>query len=258
MNEIFCGKAEDVIKDFPDDLVNLIVTSPPYNVNLGKNKYKKDGYDFHEDNKNHDDYIQDMRTFFSNCKRILTNDARIVINIGDAKNGKITTHSDVIQMMKELHYIPYGIIIWNKKTTSNRCAWGSFKSPSQPSFPIPFEYILIFAKNSLKLEHKGKSDLTKDEFVKWSLAHWEFPPETRKEFEHPAPFPTELPKRCIKMLSYVDDVVLDPYCGTGTTCVTAKELNRKYIGIDISEKYCNYSKTRLRRIITDEWDSILS
>ena len=149
-------------------------------------------------------------------------------------------------MTQDLKYIPMTIIIWDKCQTSNRTAWGSYLSPSSPSFPRPFEYILVFAKETKKLQYKGKTDLTREEFIDWSLGYWKFAPEKRqKKFGHPAMFPEELPKRLIKMFSWKDALVVDLFNGAGTTCKVAKDLNRNYIGFDISKEYCDISNERL-------------
>lgn len=243
------GDASKICKKLQNSSIDLVVTSPPYNVNLGNNKYNKNSYDLYIDNIDHQEYINWLKSIFNVIYDKLVIGGRVCINIGDGKNGAIPTSSDVIQFMKELKYIPYTHIIWNKSQVGNRTSWGSFKSPSSPSFPTPFEHILVFCKESRKLKSKGETDLTKEEFIKWSLALWEFPPETKqKAIGHPAMFPLELPTRCIKMFSYIDAVVLDPFCGAGTTCVAAKQLDRKYIGIDISEKYCTISRQRLANI----------
>jgi DNA modification methylase len=257
-NRIYNGKSEEVIDQLPDECVNLIVTSPPYNIDLGNKRTKSQRhkkYDKYEDNKTHEEFLNDRRLFFSKVKRILTDDARIVVNISDDQNGRVPLGPDFVHLMvRELGYKMYTTIVWNKMwQTSNRCSWGSFMSPSSPSFPTPFEWIYVFAKDHLKLQHTGKSDLDRKEFIDWSLAYWNFPGERKMpEFDHPAMFPEELPKRCIKMFSYQGDTVLDPYNGVGTTCVVAKKLERKYIGIDLSEKYCKTAEDRLKKIISRE------
>jgi DNA modification methylase len=119
--------------------------------------------------------------------------AKVCINIGDGRNGKIATHSDVIQFMTRTGYLPFATIIWHKVQIGNRFAWGSWRSPLSPSFPEPFEYILIFAKESYSLQTKGAMGLKKKEFTKWSLAIWDIGPETQMEkIGHPAMFPVEL------------------------------------------------------------------
>jgi site-specific DNA-methyltransferase (adenine-specific) len=135
--------------------------------------------------------------------------------------------------------------VWNKQQTSNRAAWGTYCSPLSPSFPSPFEYILIFAKETKSLQGRGETDLTAEEFKEWAYGIWTFPPETRqKKFGHPAMFPYELPKRAIKMLSWVGATVLDPFNGAGTTTLAASNLGRDAIGFDISADYC---KTAINR-----------
>lgn len=135
------------------------------------------------------------------------------------------------------------------KTTYHNCAWGSWKSASCPSFPTPFEYILVFAKDSLKLQTEGESDIAKQEFIDWTLALWEFKPET--DPQHPAQFPIELPKRLIKMLSYTNATVFDPFAGAGTTLVAAERLGRDCIGAEIDGEYCEIYRRRLLDEIED-------
>lgn len=258
MNKIFCGKSEEVIDELPDKSVNLIITSPPYNIDLGNSKTKSKRmkkYDEYDDSISHEQFIEDRRIFFSKVKRILTDDARVVINISDTQNGRVPLGSDIIQLMtRELDYKMYTTIVWNKGgQTSNRCSWGSFMSPVAPSFPTPFEWIYVFANKELKLKHKGISDIDRKEFIDWSFAYWNFPGERKmNDFDHPAMFPEELPKRCIKMFSFKGDVVLDPYNGVGTTCLVAKKFDRKYIGIDLSKKYCKKAEERLNKVMSRE------
>ena len=225
--------------------VNLIVTSPPYNVNLGNNKYKKDGYSEYDDNLPYDEYLSFMRKVFAICYEVLAKDGRMAINVGDGKNGSITTHSDFIQIAKEIGFIPITTIIWNKNNTSNRCAWGSYLSAKAPSFPRGFEYILIFGKTKAR-EQSGISTITKEEWKEYTNGLWTFAPENKQRaYGHPAMFPVELPKRLIKMLSYEGDLVLDPFMGIGTTGVACVELKRRFIGIELSEDYYNSAKERL-------------
>lgn len=246
INEISCGDCLEILPKLDDNSIDLVVTSPPYNVDLGNNKYNKKGYDIYRDNLGHKEYINWLRTVFDIVYNKLKTGGRCVINVGDGKNGVVPTHSDIIQFMtKDIGYLQMAAIIWQKSNVSNRTSWGSWLSPSSPSFPTPFEYILVFASCSRKLQDKGETDLTKEEFIEWSLAKWEFPGVSKKKSKHPASFPPELPKRCIKMLSWRNAIVLDPFCGVGTTCIEAKKLGRKYIGFDISEEYCNIARKNL-------------
>jgi len=135
------------------------------------------------------------------------------------------------------------------KIAYHNCAWGSYQSPSQPSFPTQFEFIIVMAKDTKKHEgDKSKISVGGKEFQRNSRALWSFPPETRmmELYDHPAMYPEELPKRLIQQLTYEDDIVLDPFSGIATTCVAAKKLNRRYIGIEMSEQYHERSLRRLR------------
>jgi len=245
LNVVINDDFRNADKYIEDGSIDLVVTSPPYNIDLGNNKYNKSPYDLYIDNKDHRKYLLFLHQIFVKVYDKLKPGGRVVINIGDGKNGAVPTHSDVIKIMVGIGFIPHSTIIWDKHTTSNRAAFGSFVSPSSPSFPCPFEYILIFAKEFRRLKYKGMTDLTKDEFVEWAYGIWSFAPEKNKKDKHPSPFPRELPHRAIKMLSWVGATVLDPMCGSGTTLAEAKILKRNYIGFDISEQYCETSRDEL-------------
>ena len=152
-------------------------------------------------------------------------------------------------MTNELKYLMKATIIWNKNQIGNRLAWGSWKSPSNPSFPTPFEYILVFANEDQKKEGKKKLiTLSKEEFIENSLAIWTFSPEHKMaKYDHPSMFPTELPYRLIQQLSYRNDIVLDIFSGAGTTCLAAAKLYRRWIGIEMSKKYVEESTERVNR-----------
>lgn len=243
--KIICGDSLKELKNISNETVNCVITSPPYNVDLGNNKYKKDGYRIHNDNMPYNEYLSWMKDIFTECFRVLSKDGRFCINIGDAKNGKITTHSDFIQICKEIGFMPLSTIIWNKNNTSNRCAWGSYMSAKAPSFPRSFEYILVFSKTP-GLERNGNTTITKDEWIEYTNGLWTFAPEKeQKKIGHPAMFPVELPLRLIKMLTYENDVVLDPFMGVATTGVACLKTNRKFIGIEIDNNYCEIGKKRL-------------
>jgi len=233
--------------DFP---VHLVITSPPYNVDLGNNKLNKRGYDTHNDNMTSGEYHHFISETFRKIWNVQEDDGRVCINVGDRKNGEDPLHNDIINIMHQIGYKSYTSIVWHKHQVGNRTSWGSFNSPSCPSFPVPFEYILCFYKNSKKLIHKGVSDLVKQEFIDWSLSLWNFPPETgMRKLGHPAAFPEELPKRLVKMFSWVGDTILDPFSGVGTTALVAKKLDRNYIGFEISPEYVEISNKRLDSVV---------
>ena len=179
------------------------------------------------------------------------------MNVGDGCNGRVHTHVDITEsMVHNLGYLHMSTIIWSKQNTSSRTAWGSFLSPKEPSLPCPFEYVLVFAKESYALQEDGVTDITKDEFIDWSLSLWSF---DRSDYKvstdlinsgvHPAPFPEALPTRLIKMFSWVGATVLDPLAGSGTTCLACKKLERFYIGIELSKAYAEFAQNRLKYVL---------
>jgi site-specific DNA-methyltransferase (adenine-specific) len=246
--KILHGKCEDVIPTLENDSGDLVVTSPPYNVDLGNNKFNKTPYNMYNDNKDHKEYIDWLKGIFKALYPKLKSGGRVAINIGDGKNGRVPTHADIIHFMThDLGYLPMANIVWNKSQIGNRTSWGSFKSPSCPSFPKPFEYIMIFAKENIKLQYSGETDITNQQFIDWSLALWTFTPETRmRNIGHPAMYPVELPYRLIKMLTWKDALIIDPFNGAGTTGVACEQLGRRYIGIEMSKEYCELSEKRIR------------
>jgi len=253
INTIINDKWENIMPRIPDNTVDLIVTSPPYNVDLGDNKFNKNKYEGYDDGIPYEEYLKWMEQFFKESYRVLKSGGRIAVNIGDKKQSKEVTHVDFIVRMKEVGFIMLCPIVWNKSQIGNRTAWGSYKSPAMPCFPTPFEYIIVMCKESLR--HEGdpsKITVTAKEFQTNANALWEFPPESgmMKKWDHPAVFPPELPHRCIQQLTYADDIVLDPFSGIGTTCAVAKKLRRRYIGIEMSKKYYDKSIARLSRIPT--------
>jgi DNA modification methylase len=260
-DNLYCGKWEDLILTIPDNSIDLIVTSPPYNVNLGKNKLKKDKYDTYDDNMPYEDYLEWMTKLFTECNRILKYGGRLVINIGDGANGRIPTHVDFTNILvnklnlKDEWFKQFKMIttiVWDKNQIGASTAWGSWKSPSDPSFPTQFEFIIIVGKGTTKHQGSGEVSVSSENFIRNSRALWTFTPETgmMKNYDHPAMFPSELPKRCIDQLTYIGDVVLDPFSGAGTTCAVAKKMGRHYIGFEMSEKYHNKATERLSLIPT--------
>ena len=143
-------------------------------------------------------------------------------------------------------------ILWQKNNYSAKfSSWGSWKSPSNPYLKGTWEFIEVFCKGTMKKEgSKENIDITDEEFKKWVNAEWSIAPKRNmQKFDHPAMFPVELARRAIKLFSYKDDIVLDPFNGAGTTTFVAKQLERKFIGIDISEQYCITAQNRLEELL---------
>lgn len=270
-DNIYLGKWEDHIVNIPSCSIDLIVTSPPYNISLGiDNKHKKDSYDGYEDNMPYSKYLAWMTKLFTECNRVLKRGGRLAINIADAANGSTPTHVDFTNILLSMHLGTcwdyklykdcYGFeqfemittIVWDKGQIGNAVSWGSFQSPSQPSFPTQFEFIIVVGKGTKKHQGNGDISVSKENFIRNSKALWKFPPESgmMQRYDHPAVFPEELPRRLIDQLTYVGDIILDPFSGSGTTCAVAKEMERHYIGFEMSEKYHAKSVERLSLIPT--------
>ncbi|MCS7029476.1 MAG: site-specific DNA-methyltransferase [Bacteroidia bacterium] len=243
-NQIICGDSEQVLKDIPDNCIDLIITSPPYNFGLD---YAQSQDDYHWQH-----YFDKLFRIFEECIRVLKYSGRIAINVQPLYSDYIPTHHFISNFFTARKMIWKTEILWQKNNYSAKfSSWGSWKSPSSPYFKTTWEYIEVFCKGDLKKQGKKEDiDITEEEFKKWVNAAWNIAPERNMDkFDHPAMFPEELVKRLIKLFSYQNDVVLDPFNGAGTTTYVAKILNRRFVGIDISEKYCQTARERLRSLL---------
>lgn len=220
--------------------IDLIVTSPPYNLNI---EYKS-----HDDAKPYDEYLKFTKFWLCKCLKWLKNDGRMCLNIPLDKNkgGHQSVGADIIEIAKSVGFKYHATIIWNEGNISKSSAWGSWLSASCPYMIAPVELIVILYKDSWrKTSGSKKSDISKEEFIGWTNGVWTFNGESKRKIGHPAPFPVELPKRCIKLLSFIGDTVLDPFMGSGTTVIAAKQNKRKGIGIDIELDYCELAMHRI-------------
>ena len=226
--------------DIPNESVDLIVTSPPYNVDIK--------YNSHDDQITYEKYLEFSHKWLLRCFEWLKDDGRLCLNIPLDKNkgGQQSVGADLTTIAKKIGYKYHSTIIWNEGNISRRTAWGSWLSASAPYVIAPVELILILYKNNWKKNEKRQSDITKDEFIEWTNGLWTFQGQSKKGAGgHPAPFPVELPKRCIKLFSFVGDVVLDPFMGSGSTMIASILHNRKGVGIEIDNEYCEMAKKRI-------------
>ena len=160
--------------------------------------------------------------------------------------GQRSFGADFTVICKEIGFKYHSTIVWNEGNVSRRTAWGSWLSASAPYVIAPVELIIVMYKgNAWKKKEKGQNDITKEEFMSWTNGLWTFNGERAKKIGHPAPFPIELPKRCIKLFSYVGDTVLDPFLGSGTTALAAKRVNRKCVGLELNPDFCELAKNRI-------------
>jgi site-specific DNA-methyltransferase (adenine-specific) len=223
-----------------DSSVDLIVTSPPYNVDIQ--------YNSHKDDVTYEEYLEFSTKWMTRCFDWLKDDGRFCLNIPLDKNkgGQQSVGADLTTIAKNIGFQYHSTIVWNEGNISRRTAWGSWKSASAPYVIAPVELIIVLYKKTWKKTSGSKiSDIERDDFMAWTNGLWTFNGESKKKIGHPAPFPIELPRRCVKLFSYVDDVVLDPFCGSGTTLIAAVTNQRKGIGIDVDKKYCELARKRI-------------
>jgi site-specific DNA-methyltransferase (adenine-specific) len=197
-----------------------------------------------------EDYLALIQNMGREVYRVLRPGGRYVVNIANLGRKPyipMNAHFDKAHM--DVGFLPMGDIIWQKgEGASGSCAWGSWKSAKAPRLRDLHEYLLVFAKGEYSRPDKGESDISGEEFMESTLSIWQVPPESAKKVGHPAPFPVELASQVIKLYSYVNDVVLDPFVGSGTTCVAAKALKRHYVGFDINTDYCALAEKRLSSV----------
>ena len=237
LNKLYCKSSENM-DEIPDDSIHLMVTSPPYNV--GKE---------YDNDLTLDEYLELLTAVFAQTYKKLVTGGRACINIANiGRKPYIPLHAMVIEIMLDLGFLMRGEIIWDKSASAGgSCAWGSWMSASNPVLRDYHEYILVFSKESYSKNRsqERKDTIERDEFIQWTKSIWTFPAVNAKKIGHPAPFPIELPHRLINLYSYEGDVVLDPFCGSGTTCIAALQNNRNYIAYDINEEYVKLSQKRI-------------
>lgn len=243
LDKIICDDSLVVLKQLPNNSVDLVFTSPPYNFGL---EYS-DNHDAHF----WDDYFKKLFLIFQECIRVVKYGGRIIVNVQPLFSDYIPSHHIISNFFIQNKLIWKGEILWEKNNYNCKyTAWGSWKSPSNPYLKYTWEFIEVFCKGELKKTGTSdKADISAEEFKKWVVGKWSIAPERRmKEFNHPAMFPEELVERIVKLFSFQDDIILDPFNGVGTTSLVACKFNRKYLGIDISKDYCKTAQTRLKEL----------
>ena len=234
---------DDLLKtdQIEDESIDLIITSPPYNVGID--------YNSTNDSMLPIDFMNFTWNWLARCIKWLKPDGRLCLNVPIETNvlEDIPTGANFTQTAMGVGFKYKTTIVWNKNYVKTRTAWGSFASASSPNIIAPFELIIIFYKGrEWKKLNKGESTIANQEFIDWSSGIWTFGTASKTKIGHPTPFPIELPTRCLKMFSYKEDTILDPFCGSGTTLIAAHQNNRKAIGIEIDKEYYNLAVNRFK------------
>jgi len=244
INKVFC-KSSEQMTELPDNSVHLMVTSPPYNV----------GKDY-DKNLSMNEYRGLLTKVFKETYRVLVPGGRACVNIANlGRKPYLPIHSYVIEDMQKLGYLMRGEIIWNKASSASQSfAWGSWLSATNPTLRDIHEYILIFSKDGFarKKPEVRKPTITKEEFMEYTKSIWTFSAERASRIGHPAPFPIELPYRLIQLYTFEDEVILDPFVGSGTTCIAALKTKRRYVAYDNDQKYCELAERRIEEYLQSQ------
>jgi modification methylase len=236
LDQIVCQSSE-TMHDLPDESIHLMVTSPPYNA---QKEYDQD--------LTLGEYLELLARAWRETYRVLVPGGRACINVANlGRKPYIPLHSLIIEQMLAIGFLMRGEIIWDKAASASpSTAWGSWLSASNPVLRDVHEYILVFCKGGFQRPKDDRVDtIERDDFLEWTKSLWRFPAVQARHIGHPAPFPLELPHRCIQLFTYQGDVVLDPFAGSGTTCLAAKQDKRHFVGYEINADYCRLAEARL-------------
>ena len=238
LDVIHCADSRNM-HHLPNDSVHLMITSPPYNV----------GKDYDED-LSRDEYGNLLLEVMQETYRVLVEGGRACVNIANVgRTPYIPLHVDIMDIAQICGFQMRGEIIWDKGASAGTsCAWGSWRSASNPVLRDVHEYILVFSKNAYKRRVTGENSIGRDEFLEYTKSIWRFPSASARKANHPAPFPLELPLRLINLYSFKGDIVLDPFIGSGTTAEAAVQSDRHYVGYEISPVYVDHARARLGQL----------
>lgn len=236
LDRIIC-KSSEAMSDLPDSSVHLMVTSPPYNVSK---EYDED-FTLQE-------YRELLKRVFREVFRVLVVGGRACVNLANVgRKPYIPLHAYAALDMLEIGFSMRGEIIWNKSSSAGpSTAWGSWKSANNPTLRDVHEYILVFSKDDFSRNgNKGKSTINRNDFLELTKSIWTFPAESARRIGHPAPFPIELPRRLIELYTFEGDVVLDPFAGSGSTCVAALKTQRHFVAYEKNQDYVLLAEKRI-------------
>lgn len=236
LNQILC-KSSEAMDELPDCSVHLMVTSPPYNASKE-----------YDENLSLEEYLGMLGRVWGETYRVLVPGGRVCVNVANlGRKPYIPLHALIIEQMQNIGFLMRGEIIWNKAASASAStAWGSWRSAANPVLRDVHEYILVFSKDIFSRPQKGrKNTITRENFLEWTKSVWSFPAVSARKTGHLAPFPKELPHRLIQLYTYEEEVVLDPFAGSGTTCLAAREDGRNFVGYEINPAYAEHARRRL-------------
>jgi site-specific DNA-methyltransferase (adenine-specific) len=246
--DVIYNHSSEEMKELPDNSIHLMVTSPPYNV--GKE---------YDENLTLREYLKFLNRVWGEVYRVLVPGGRACINVANlGRKPYIPLNGLLARELIGLGFLMRGEIIWDKGgSASVSTAWGSWQSASNPTLRDTHEYILVFSKGNFKREKiEGReSTISKEEFLEFTKSVWSFLSESAKKVGHPAPFPVELPYRLIQLYTYSDEVVLDPFMGSGQTALAALKAGRRYIGFETVEDYIKLAQSRIEQTRTSDTDA---
>jgi site-specific DNA-methyltransferase (adenine-specific) len=236
LNELFC-KSSQVMDELPDSSVHLMITSPPYNAS------KEYDHDL-----SMEEYLDFLQQVWRETYRVLVPGGRACINVANlGRKPYLPLHVYIIDQMLAIGFLMRGEIIWNKAASASpSTAWGSWKSAANPVLRDVHEYILVFSKDTFSRKRDQRDNtINREDFLEWTKSVWNFPAVSAKKIGHPAPFPEELPHRLIQLYTFKGDIVLDPFAGSGTTCLAAMAGERYYLGYETNPEYIELARGRL-------------
>lgn len=230
-------KSCECMDEIESNSIALTVTSPPYNV--GKS---------YESDLSLDDYLNFLDRVFNEVYRVTIPGGRLAVNIANTgRTPYVPLSVYILQLLIKHNWLMRGEIIWDKgASVGSSTAWGSWCKATNPFLRDVHEYIMIFSKETYKRSESGKeSTLSSDDFTELTRSVWRFNTVNASRIGHPAPFPVELPERLINLYSFKDDVILDPFMGSGTTAIAAIKTKRRFVGYEIRKDYCETAEKRI-------------
>jgi len=235
LDQVFVQSSESM-DQLPNDCVALMVTSPPYNV----------GKDYDED-LDLDEYLNLLRRVFTETYRVIEPGGRVAVNVANlGRKPYLPLNHLVGVLLSEVGFLLRGEIIWRKaKAAGGSTAWGSWQSAKNPTLRDVHEYVLVASKASFRRERVGTDTVSKEDFLEATMSVWDILPESARRVGHPAPFPTELPRRLIELYTFDGDLVLDPFLGSGSTAIAAVQTGRHYIGYETDADYAALAEKRI-------------